>query len=55
MLLDLETGALSVYKNGQRLGILKHGLFGEYCWVATMWKEGDSLRIERGSIPDSQE
>ena len=30
---------------------MKSGLTGEYCWVATMWTNGDSVRIEKGSIP----
>ena len=34
MLLDLDNGTLSVYQNGQRLGTLKDGLAGEYCWIA---------------------
>ena len=55
MLLDLDAGALIVYKNCQSLGILKDGLSGEYCWVATLWRAGDSLRIDKGSIPVSQE
>ena len=52
MLLDLNVGTLCIYKNGRRLGILKDGLAGEYCWVATMWIEGDSLRIKKGHLPD---
>ncbi|EJK56560.1 hypothetical protein THAOC_23532 [Thalassiosira oceanica] len=32
MLLDLNIGTLSVYQNGQRVGILKDGLAGVYCW-----------------------
>lgn len=52
MLLDLNVGTLCIYKNGRRLGILKDGLAGEYCWVATMWMEGDSLRIKKGHLPD---
>jgi len=31
--LDLDKGALDVYKNGRRLGRLRSGLVGEYCWV----------------------
>ena len=51
MLLDLDAGTLSIYKNGRRLGTMLDGLSGEYCWTATMWDYGDSVRIEKGSIP----
>ena len=52
VLLDLDAGTLTVYKNGRRLeGIMKSGLTGEYCWVATMWTDGDSIRIEKGAVP----
>ncbi|EJK71716.1 hypothetical protein THAOC_06816, partial [Thalassiosira oceanica] len=33
MLLDLDSGTLSVYQHGQRVGILKDGLAGVYCWI----------------------
>ncbi|EJK55205.1 hypothetical protein THAOC_25085 [Thalassiosira oceanica] len=33
MLLDFDSGTLSVYQNGQRVGILKDGLAGVYCWI----------------------
>ncbi|EJK69480.1 hypothetical protein THAOC_09257, partial [Thalassiosira oceanica] len=36
MLLDLGNGTLSVYQNGQRLGTLKDGLAGEYCWTCSI-------------------
>ena len=51
MLLDLNVGTLSVYKNGRRLGILKDGLAGDYCWTATMWSHGESVIIKKGIIP----
>ena len=51
MLLDLNVGTLSIYKNGRYLGILKDGLAGEYCWVATMWTHGIGVRIQKGIIP----
>ena len=47
MLLDLDEGKLSVYSNGRRLGTLKDGLAGEYCWIAGFWGEGD-VSIQRG-------
>ena len=33
LLLDLDEGTLSVYKNGLSLGVMKRGLIGHYCWV----------------------
>ena len=47
MLLDLVSGTLSVCQNGRRLGILKDGLAGEYCWTAGFWGDGD-ISIQRG-------
>ena len=54
MLLDLDEGALTVYKNGRRLGQMKSGLAGEYCWgvyVGT-YSPGKSVKICRGLIPE---
>jgi len=51
MLLDLDEGTLSMYKNGQRLGVMKRGLAGPYCWVVSMW--GGEVTIKRGTIPPS--
>ena len=36
MLLDLDEGTLSLYINGEKKGVLKDGLSGEYCWMATL-------------------
>ena len=47
MLLDLGEGTLSVYQNGRRVGTLKDGLAGEYCWIAGFWGGGD-VSIQRG-------
>ena len=47
MLLDLDEGTLSVYQNGRRVGTLKDGLAGEYCWIAGVWDAGD-VSIQRG-------
>jgi len=52
MLLDLDEGTLSVYKNGRKLGVMKRGLAGPYCWVVS--KPIDLIarvRMERGTIP----
>ena len=50
MLLDLDEGTLSVYKNGRKLGIMKRGLVGPYCWVVGLYK-GSRVTIKRGVIP----
>ena len=47
MLLDLDEGTLSVYQNGRRVGTLKDGLAGEYCWCAGFFCSGD-VSIQRG-------
>ena len=36
MVLDLDEGTLDVYKNDRRLGTMRSGLVGEYCWVALL-------------------
>ena len=50
MLLNLDEGTLTVYKNGRKLGVMKRGLAGEYCWVATI-HIGVQVTIKRGTIP----
>ena len=35
LLLDLNEGTLSVFKNDRLLGEMKNGLDGEYCWFVT--------------------
>jgi len=50
MLLDLDEGTLSVYKNGRRLGVMMSGLVGPYCWVFTT-RGFNTVRIKRGKIP----
>jgi hypothetical protein len=46
MLLDLDQGSMTVYKNDVRLGVMATGLSGEYCWAVTLFDRGDSARIE---------
>ena len=50
MLLDLDEGTLSVYKNGRKLGVMKSGLAGPYCWVVSMYSSSH-VRIKREMIP----
>ena len=52
LLLDLDEGTLSVYKNGRNLGVMKRGLAGPYCWVVSMFG-GAQVAIKRGTIPQS--
>ena len=53
--LDLDVGTLSVYKSRRRLGIIKDGLSGEYCWLMSIQGASNStaVQIKRGYIPDS--
>jgi hypothetical protein len=41
MLLDLDQGTMTVYKNDERLGVMATGLSGEYSWAVTWENEGD--------------
>ena len=51
LLLDLDEGTLTVYKNGRRLGVMKSGLSGEYCWFVSMYEGDSTVSIERGTLP----
>jgi len=54
MLLDLDSGTLSLYQNGLRLGTLKDGLAGVYCWIACLPGLG-GVSIKRGyDVIDTQ-
>jgi hypothetical protein len=54
MLLDLDQGSMTVYKNDERLGVMATGLSGEYCWAVTMGsQEEDSVRIAAAAAPAS--
>ena len=52
MLLDLDEGTLSVYKNARKLGVMKRGLAGHYCWVVSLANE-TQVTIKRGTVPAS--
>ena len=45
LLLDLEEGTLSVFKNGRRLGVMKDGLGGEYVWFVSVYSPC-TIRVE---------
>ena len=52
MLLDLERGSLTVFKNDVLLGVMvESGLTGNYCWAATLYERGDCVRIESKPVP----
>ena len=54
MLLDLDEGTLSVYQEGQSLGVMMRGLVGHYCWVVSVFGgAGAQVTIEREKIPES--
>ena len=50
LFVDLNEGSLSVYRNGRRLGVVKDGLAGEYCFFGTLYEDVE-LSIERGTPP----
>ena len=51
LLLDLNEGTLSVFKNGRRLGVAKTGLDGEYCWFITDYS-GCTISMSKGRAPN---
>jgi hypothetical protein len=53
MLLDLDQGSMTVYKNDVRLGVMATGLSGEYSWAVGLCEDGDSARIEAAAAPAS--
>jgi hypothetical protein len=53
MLLDLDQGSMTVYKNDERLGGMATGLSGEYSWAVSLHAQGSSARIESAQAPAS--
>jgi hypothetical protein len=51
LLLDLGAGSMAVYKNDAWLGVIATGLTGPYVWVATLFGQGDSARIDSVPMP----
>ena len=49
MLLNLDEGTLAVYKNNRRLGVMKDGLSGPYCWYADV-SNGDTVSISKARL-----
>ena len=53
MLLDLDQGSMTVWKNGVKLGVMQaEGLRGPLCWAVVLGN-GDSVRIESAETPAS--
>eukprot|EP01046_Picozoa_sp_COSAG06_P003938 COSAG06_NODE_158_length_21760_cov_36.036979_6_plen_319_part_00 len=53
MLLDLDQGTVTVYKNDVRLGVMATGLSGEYSWAVALAGWHGSVRIEAAPAPAS--
>jgi hypothetical protein len=52
MLLDLDQGSMSIWKNGEKRGVMQRdGLSGPLCWAVTM--ASSSARIESAAAPIS--
>ena len=59
MLLDLDQGSMTVYKNDERLGVMATGLSGEYCWAVSLHNrhadaEPSGARIEALGLPTAR-
>ena len=52
LLLDLDDGTLSVYKDGRRLGVMKDGLGGHYCWFVAVCS-AYTIGLSKGRVPNS--
>jgi hypothetical protein len=53
LLLDLDQGSMTVYKNDERLGVMATSLSGEYSWAVTLCNQGTSACIEAAPPPAS--
>jgi len=58
LLLDLDNGTLSVFKDGRELGVMKEGFTGAYCWFAGRYCDDVgtvtgkcNMKIKRGIPP----
>ena len=52
LLLDLNEGTLSVFMNGRRLGVMKDGLGGEYCWFVSVYS-ACTISMSKSQVPNS--
>ena len=54
MLLDLDQGSMTVWKNDVKLGVMAaKGLSGPYCWAVSLWDLGSGARMETAPAPAS--
>ena len=51
LLLDLDQGTLTVYRNDSRLGVMATDLSGEYSLAVELFMRDSSTRIESAEIP----
>ena len=59
MLLDFDQGSMTVWRNGEKLGVIggvlqADGLSGPLCWAVSLVNLGHSARIESGPLPEQQ-
>ena len=51
MLLDLDQGSMTVWKNDVKLGVMKaQGLSGPLCWAVCMFCPGSIMRIDSAPL-----
>ena len=51
LLLDLDKGSLTVFKNYRRIGdIVTHGLHGSFCWCADLGHSGVAVRLSENRV-----
>ena len=54
MLLDLDQGSMTVWKNGEKLGVMQaEGLSGPLCWAVSVYQQSCSARLESAPAPAS--
>jgi len=53
LLLDLDEGTLTAYKDGRRLGVMKTGLTGVYSWSIEV-NRNHEIAIQRLALPGTQ-
>ena len=49
LLLDLNEGTLSIFKDGRRLGEMKDGLSGEYVWFVSVYS-ACTISMQKGEL-----
>ena len=54
MLLDLDQGSMTIWKNDNKLGVMQaEGLTGPLCWVAGLAKDHSARIVESAPVPAS--